>query len=79
MDMPRSVRTGTIIMNSEMIYAFLMGTGWFFLIGWLVALIVAYLKAFQNDDAGRTITASAKGPRWPQTGHSKVLHSFRLF
>ena len=79
MDMPRSIRAGTIIMNSEMIYAFLMGTGWFFLIGWLVALIVAYAKAFQSDDAGRRFTASVKGQRRPQTGPSKVLHSFRLF
>jgi hypothetical protein len=79
MDMPRSIRAGTIIMNSEMIYAFLMGTGWFFLIGWLVALIVAYAKAFQNDEAGRTMSVSAKGKRLPQTGQSKVLHSFRLF
>ena len=66
-------------MNSEMIYAFLMGTGWFFLIGWLVALIVAYAKAFQNEDAGRHISISAKAKRLPSTGQSKVLHSFRLF
>jgi hypothetical protein len=26
-----------------------MGTGWFFLLSWLVALGVAYAKAFGND------------------------------
>ena len=36
-------------MNSELIYAFLMGMGWFFLLGWLVALGVAYVKAFQGE------------------------------
>jgi len=35
--------------NSELIYAFLMGMGWFFLIGWLVALAVAYVKAFRRE------------------------------
>jgi hypothetical protein len=37
------------MMNTELIYAVLMGTGWFFLISWLVALGVAYAKAFGND------------------------------
>ena len=38
-------------MNSELVYAFLMGMGWFFLVGWLVALGVAYFKAFQGDQS----------------------------
>ena len=36
-------------MNSELVYAFLMGMGWFFLIGWVVALMVAYVKAFRGE------------------------------
>jgi hypothetical protein len=36
-------------MNGEILYAFLMGTGWFFLIGWLFALLVAYVKAFREE------------------------------
>jgi len=35
--------------NSELAYAFLMGMGWFFLITWLVALAVAYVKAFRSE------------------------------
>ena len=70
---------GTIMMNSEMIYAFLMGTGWFFLIGWLVALIVAYAKAFQNDDPSRAILGRANARQLPQRRQAKVVHSFRLF
>ena len=50
METLRNVRSlGAAIVNSELAYAFLMGMGWFFLIGWLVALGVAYAKAFQGD------------------------------
>jgi len=50
METLRNVRSlGAAIVNSELAYAFLMGMGWFFLIGWLVALAVAYAKAFQGD------------------------------
>ena len=49
--MPRSLRAIGVAMNSEMLYAFLMGTGWFFLMGWLLALVIAYAKAFQGDSA----------------------------
>jgi hypothetical protein len=48
-------------MNSEMLYAFLMGTGWFFLMGWLLALVVAYAKAFQGDGGNAWSNASMKG------------------
>jgi hypothetical protein len=40
---------GAAIMNTELVYAFLMGTGWFFLISWLVAIGIAYAKAFGGD------------------------------
>jgi hypothetical protein len=50
METLRNVRSiGAAIVNSELAYAFLMGMGWFFLVGWLVALAVAYAKAFQGD------------------------------
>jgi hypothetical protein len=48
-------------MNTEMLYAFLMGTGWFFLLGWLLALVVAYAKAFQKDSANGWSNASIRG------------------
>jgi hypothetical protein len=40
---------GIAVMNTELIYAVLMGAGWFFLLSWLIALGVAYAKAFGND------------------------------
>jgi len=47
--MLRSFRAIGVAMNAEVLYAFLMGTGWFFLVGWLLALVIAYAKAFQRD------------------------------
>lgn len=53
METLRNVRSlGASLVNSELVYAFLMGMGWFFLLGWLVALGVAYVKAFQGDPPG---------------------------
>jgi hypothetical protein len=40
---------GVSIMNSELVYSFLMGVGWFFLVGWAVALLVACASEFQKD------------------------------
>jgi len=40
---------GTGLMNSEMVYSFLMGMGWFFLLGWAVALVVACASVFRQD------------------------------
>jgi len=52
METLRNVRSlGVAIVNSELAYAFLMGMGWFFLVGWLVALFVAYAKAFHGEQA----------------------------
>ena len=36
-------------MNSEMVYSFLMGMGWFFLVGWAVALVVTCASVFRQD------------------------------
>lgn len=44
-------------MNSELVYAFLMGMGWFFLVGWVIALGVAYVKAFQESDPSANFVA----------------------
>jgi len=35
--------------NSELVYSFLMGMGWFFLAGWAVALVVACASAFRQE------------------------------
>jgi hypothetical protein len=35
--------------NSEMVYSFLMGMGWFFLLGWAVALVAACASVFRQD------------------------------
>lgn len=40
---------GATVMNSEMVYSFLMGMGWFFLLGWAVALVVACASVFRQD------------------------------
>jgi hypothetical protein len=40
---------GAALMNSEMVYSFLMGMGWFFLVGWAVALVVACASVFRQD------------------------------
>jgi len=46
-------------MNSEMVYSFLMGMGWFFLIGWAVALLVACASVFRRD---RTVQLASVSP-----------------
>ena len=40
---------GAAFMNSEVVYSFLMGMGWFFLLGWAVALVVACASVFRLD------------------------------
>ena len=51
---------GAAIMNSEMVYSFLMGMGWFFLIGWAVALVVACTSVFRQDHEVRFAGISDK-------------------
>lgn len=36
-------------MNSEIVYSFLMGMGWFFLVSWAIALLVACASVFRQD------------------------------
>jgi hypothetical protein len=40
---------GVAFMNSELVYSFLMGMGWFFLAGWALALLVACASVFRAD------------------------------
>jgi|HubBroStandDraft_6_1064221.scaffolds.fasta_scaffold07161_2 uncharacterized RDD family membrane protein YckC len=40
---------GVAFMNSEIVYSVLMGMGWFFLVGWAVALVVACASVFRQD------------------------------
>ena len=47
-------------MNSEMVYSFLMGMGWFFLVGWAVALVVTCASVFRHDRAVRFAGLSDK-------------------
>ena len=48
-------------MNSEMVYSFLMGMGWFFLLGWAVALLVACASVFRQEGAVQFVGASDRG------------------
>lgn len=36
-------------MNSEVVYSLLMGMGWFFLVGWAVALVVTCASVFRRE------------------------------
>jgi hypothetical protein len=36
-------------MNSEVVYSVLMGMGWFFLVGWAIALAVTCASVFRQD------------------------------
>jgi hypothetical protein len=40
---------GAAFMNSELVYSFLMGMGWFFLVSWAIALLVACASVFRQD------------------------------
>ncbi len=47
-------------MNSEMVYSFLMGMGWFFLLGWAVALLVACASVFRQEETVPLVGAADK-------------------
>lgn len=51
---------GAAIMNSEMVYSFLIGMGWFFLLGWAVALVVACASVFRQEGAVQMAGAAHK-------------------
>jgi uncharacterized RDD family membrane protein YckC len=58
---------GVTFMNSELVYSFLMGIGWLFLISWAVALLVACASVFRQDQ-----TAQLAGTRG-RTGAPPIL------
>lgn len=49
-------------MNSEIVYWFLMGMGWFFLAGWLIALLVACASVFWPDRSVQFAGVSSQVP-----------------
>jgi hypothetical protein len=53
---------GSAFMNSEVVYSFLMGMGWFFLVGWAVALVVACASVFRQDRGVRFAGMAGKLP-----------------
>jgi hypothetical protein len=53
---------GSAFVNSEMVYSFLMGMGWFFLVGWAVALVVACASVFRQDRGVRFAGMPGKLP-----------------
>ena len=57
---------GSAFMNSEMVYSFLMGMGWFFLVGWAVALGVACASVFRQDRGVRFAGLPGKLPNRKQ-------------
>jgi hypothetical protein len=57
------------LMNSELVYSFLMGMGWFFLMGWAVALLVACVSAFRQErKALAAVSVEAQAGRLTRTG-----------
>jgi hypothetical protein len=57
---------GSALMNSEMVYSLLMGMGWFFLLGWAVALVVACASVFRQDRGVRFAGPSGSLPVKPR-------------
>lgn len=53
---------GSAFMNSEVVYSFLMGMGWFFLVGWAVTLVVACASVFRQDRGVRFAGMPGKLP-----------------
>lgn len=58
---------GAAFMNSELMYSFLMGMGWFFLLSWAVALLVTCAKVFRQD---RGVELASQGQATPRSLHS---------
>ena len=49
------------LMNSELVYSFLIGMGWFFLMGWAIALVVACASAFRQERTAHLAGVSPNG------------------
>jgi hypothetical protein len=52
----------------EIVYIFLMALGWFFLLGWSIALLTACAVAFRKDVSVDTY------PSLPPNANSVVVH-----
>ena len=46
----------------DAVYVYLIASSWFFLVGWVVLLLVAYALAFRGDVAQETCEARAPSP-----------------
>lgn len=44
------------------VYVYLMASSWFFLLGWVVLLLVAYALAFLGDSAYGLVWTGARSP-----------------
>jgi hypothetical protein len=44
------------------VYVYVMASSWFFLLGWLALLLVAYALAFQGDSAYGLVWTGARSP-----------------
>jgi hypothetical protein len=44
------------------VYVYLIASSWFFLLGWVVLLLVAYVLAFSGDSAQEIHVARAPSP-----------------
>jgi multisubunit Na+/H+ antiporter MnhG subunit len=52
------------LINIEIVYSFLMGMGWFFLVGWALALLIACVLVFRkNPLASMTVEKAKLGRR----------------
>ena len=62
---------GAAFMNSELVYSFLMGMGWFFLVGWALALLLACASVFRQD--GRVRLRLLRESGVPSSGSNPSL------
>lgn len=44
------------------VYVYLIASSWFFLLGWVVLLLVAYVLAFRGDSVQEVYVARAPSP-----------------
>lgn len=59
-------------MSVENFYSYVMGSTWFFLIGWVILLLAAWLAVFRQDWSER---APLDKPELGRVGHPYAIHS----
>ena len=47
-------------MSGDIVYVCLMGLGWFFLLGWTLALIAACMVAFRQDPSAEGLASGTR-------------------